>query len=167
MDVETAEGVWHKGIVEPVQLVRGDVEVLQVHLGSEQPVDVLHLIVRQVQVGQVGQGSKAALVERLQPVLGEVEEVQAWCLVEGGRVNLGDVVAAQVEEGELLQPLDVFPPDGANNVDAGVKVDQIGQVGQRVGKLGAKIPTHCQIPQLVQVSEYVAVERLQLVVVQR
>ena len=166
MDVETAEGVWHKGIVEPVQLVRGDVEVLQVHLGSEQPVDVLHLIVRQVQVGQVGQGSKAALVERLQPVLGDVEEVQAWCLVEGGRVNLGDVVA-QVEEGELLQPLDVLPPDGANYVDAGVKVDQVGHVGQRVGKLGAKIPTHCQIPQLVQVSEYVAVERLQLVVVQR
>ena len=120
MDVQTAEGVWHEGIVEPVQLVRGDVEVLQVHLGSEQPVEVLHLIVRQVQVGQVGQGSKAALVERLQPVLGDVEEVQAWCLVEGGRVNLGDVVA-QVEEGELLQPLDVLPPDGANYVDAGFK----------------------------------------------
>ena len=40
--------------------------------------------------------------------------MEAWRLVEGGRVNLRDVVAAQVQEGELLQPLDVFPPDGAN-----------------------------------------------------
>ena len=112
--------------------------------------------------------------------------MQAWCLVEGGRVNLRDVVAAQVEEGELLHPLDVFPPNGTNNVNAGVKVDQIGQVGQRVGKLGEKISAQRQIPQLGQVSvegqmrggdqrergggdlpEYVVVERLQLVVVQR
>ena len=151
VDVKTAEGVWHKGIVEPVQLVRGDVEVLQVHLGGEQPVDVLHLVVRQVEVGQVDQGSKAALVEGLQSVLGEVKEVQAWRLVEGGRVNLRDLVAAQVEEGELLQPLDVFPPNGANYVNAGVKVDQIGQVGQRVRQLGEKVPAHRQIPQLGQV----------------
>ena len=186
VDVKTAEGVWHEGIVEPVQLVGGDVEVLQVHLGGEQPVDVLHLILRQVEVGQVGQGSKAALVERLQSVLGQVEEVQAWCLVEGGRVNLRDVIAAQVEEGELLQPLDVLPPNGPNYVDAGVKVDEVGQVGQRVRKVGEKIPAHLQIPQLGQVSvegqmrgddqkegregdlpEYVVVKRLQLVVVQQ
>ena len=62
-------------------------------------------------------------------------------------------------------------------------MDQIGQVGERVGKLGEKIPAHRQIPQLGQVSvegqmrggdqreeggdlpECVMVERLKLVVV--
>ena len=184
VDVQAAEGVWHESVVEPLQLVRGDVEVLQVHLGGEQAVDVLHLIVCQVEVGQVGQGGETALVKSLQPVLREIEEVQAGRLVERGCVDLRDVVAAQVEEGELLQPLDVLPPYGAHQVDTSVKVAQIPQVSQGVRKLGEKIPAHRQIPQLGQVSEeegqmrgmirvggdlpeYVMVERLQLVVVHR
>ena len=96
VNVKTAEGVWNKRIVKPVQLVGGDVEVLQVHLRGEQPVDVLHLVVSEVEVGEVGQGGKAALVECLQSVFGEVKEMQTRCLVEGGRVNLRDVIAAQV-----------------------------------------------------------------------
>ena len=79
-----------------MQLVGGDVELLEVHLGDEQPVDVLHLVVSEVEVGEVGQGGKAALVKCLQSVFGEVKEMQTWCLVEGGRVNLRDVIAAQV-----------------------------------------------------------------------
>ena len=69
VDVQATERVWHEGVVEPVELVGGDVEVLQVHLVGEQAVDVLHLVLGQVKEGQVAEGREAALVEGLQPVL--------------------------------------------------------------------------------------------------
>ena len=62
-----------------MQLVGVDVELLEVHLGDEQPVDVLHLVLSLVEVGQVGQGGQAALVECLQSVLEKVKKVQACC----------------------------------------------------------------------------------------
>ncbi len=51
MKIEMAETVGHEGVIEPVKAIGGKVEVAQVHLGGEQTIDVLDLILGQVELG--------------------------------------------------------------------------------------------------------------------
>ena len=62
MQIERHEAVRYEGVVEPVQPIRGEVEVAQRHLGGQQAVNVLDLILGQVEVGQVRQGRKTSLI---------------------------------------------------------------------------------------------------------
>ena len=59
---------WDECVVEPGQVVHRQIEPLEVGLGGQQSINILHLILGQVQRGQVLEGGKGLLLQAKETV---------------------------------------------------------------------------------------------------
>uniref|UniRef100_A0A182JF77 Uncharacterized protein n=1 Tax=Anopheles atroparvus TaxID=41427 RepID=A0A182JF77_ANOAO len=124
---QVADRVRHLG-----QLVRAEVELLQVRAVAEHVrLDDADQVVVERQLRQHEQPVEQPVVERVQPVLGQVERVQVVHRQKRVVLDVADRVVAQVEDLQEVQLLERLRVDAGERVVRQVEHDQPDQPGER------------------------------------